>query len=111
MMRFNKIKPEFKNLYFDAWKKDALNLFADKELFMDFFDNLYYGNKKIFQQLLISDTGEEFQILRKTYNLYQTNKHLSREITDLEKEIHALKKSNDKKLDSMSWKMSNNFFK
>ena len=110
-MRFNKIKPEFKNLYFDAWKKDALNLFADKELFMDFFDNLYYGNKKIFQQLLISDTGEEFQILRKTYNSYQTNKHLLREITDLEKEIHALKKSNDKKLDSMSWKMSNYFFK
>ena len=94
-MRFDKIKSEFKNLYFDAWKEDALNLFNDKELFSDFFDNLYYGNKKIFQRLLISDTGEEFQILRKTYDLYQSNKQLSREIADLEKKDKKKKKFND----------------
>ena len=110
-MRFFKIKPEFKNLYFDAWKADILKLFDDEELFSDFFNNLTYKYKKIIQQVLISESGDEFNILRKTYNLYQTNKALSHEIINLEKEIHSLKKSNDKKRDSLNWKITENYFK
>jgi len=110
-MRFSKIKPEFKNLYFDAWKRDALNLFYDKDLFNDFFKNLTYSHKKIFQHLLISESGHEFDILRKAYGLYQTNKHLLKEITNLENEIHILKKSNREKLDSKNWQQSINYFK
>lgn len=102
-MRFSKIKPEFKNIYFDAWKEDILKIFKDKEFYLDFFNNLTYKNKKIIEQLLISDSGFEFEMLRKSYNLYHTNKHLSSEILKLEHEINLLKKSNKDKLAENNW--------
>lgn len=93
-MRFSKIKPEFKNLYFRAWKEDILKLFENKEFYLDFFNNLTYKHKKLIEQVLIADSGFEFSILRKSYHLYQTNKHLSSEIIKLENEINSLKKIN-----------------
>lgn len=110
-MRFSKIKPEFKNLYFDAWKKDIVKIFKNKELYLDFFDNLIYRHKKIVEQILISETGEEFELLRKSYNSYQVNKNLSKEVQDLEIEINNLKKSNEKKINSGKWKLTDNIKK
>lgn len=90
-MRFSKIKPEFKNMYFEAWKEDLMKLFNDKDLYVDFFNNLTYKHKKIVEQVLIADNGFEFDILRKSYGLYQNNKHTSRDIIKLEKELNSLK--------------------
>ncbi len=90
-MRFSKIKPEFKNVYFKAWKEDIMKLFKDKDVYLDFFNNLTYKHKKIIEQVLIADSGFEFSILRKTYDLYQHNKHVSKDIVNLEKELNSLK--------------------
>ena len=106
-MRFSKIKPEFKNVYFDAWKKDILKIFENKDFYLDFFNNLTYKNKKIIEQLLIASSGFEFEMLRNSYNLYQTNKSLSAEVLELEKEVNSLKKSNTNKLESNNWKFTN----
>lgn len=107
-MRFSKIKPEFKNIYFEAWKEDLLKIFKNKGFFLDFFNNLKYKHKKIVEQVLISNSGYEFDILRSSYNLYQTNKDLSREIINLENEIHSLRKNNNEEIKRNEWRVTKN---
>lgn len=68
-MRFNKIKDEFKEEYFVAMKEDFMKILADKELYEDFFKTISYHNKKIFEQVLISDTAEEFTLCREAYSI------------------------------------------
>ena len=65
--RFKHIRDEFKNLYFDAWKKDLLDVSKDKELFSDFFNNLSSDNKKIVEMVLAAESGDEFELLKEDY--------------------------------------------
>lgn len=105
-MRFSKIKKEFKNLYFDAWKKDIQKIFNNKDFYLDFFNNLTYRHKKIIEEVLISENGEEFELLRESYNSYQVNKNLVKEINSLEKEIINLKESNKEKVNENNWEIT-----
>lgn len=89
-MRFSKIKDEFKNDYFKVWKNDALKIVENYDLYMDFFNNLTFRNKKIFEHLLISQSGEEFTLLRDAYGSYNNNKNLNNEVNTLTNKINLL---------------------
>lgn len=65
--RFKNIKNEFKDIYFDAWRDDLLEIFKNKSLFLDFFNNLTFDNKKIVEQVFISENSAEFEAIRKRY--------------------------------------------
>lgn len=99
-MRFSKIKPEFKDLYFDKWKKDLIKILEDEKLYEDFFNNLTYRHKKICEQVLISESGKEFDLLRRAYNLSNVNKDLLKENQKLKNEFNKLNKEKDELLDS-----------
>ena len=87
--RFKHIRKEFKNLYFDAWKSDLLDVYEDKELFTDFFNNLTLRNKKILEKVLICQSGEEFVLIEETSEIKNEIESLSDEIYLLKNDVDA----------------------
>lgn len=79
--RFRHIKKEFKNLYFDAWKSDLLEVYKDKELFTDFFNNLTLKNNKILEKVLVCESGEEFVLIEEACEIQKDINHLFDEIS------------------------------
>lgn len=67
IMRYNKIKEQFKETYYQALRDDFLLILKDPVYYNDLISNVNYSNKKIFQQVIISETHEEFDLLRKAY--------------------------------------------
>ena len=67
MMRYKKIKPEFKQTFFNELKKDFMKTINNPKYSETFFSNLNYGNKKLFEQVLISNNIFEFDHLRNAY--------------------------------------------
>ena len=67
IMRYNKIKEQFKETYYQALRDDFLLILKDSVYYNDLISNVNYSNKKIFQQVIISETHEEFDLLRKAY--------------------------------------------
>ncbi len=72
-MRFSKIKDEYKEDFFKAMKADFLRVFEDKRLIYDMNKLLSYRHKKIFEQVLLSDTAEDFMKCREIYNMVNSN--------------------------------------
>lgn len=72
-MRYNKIKTEFKEKYFEEMKKDFSKLLDDEDYFKEFFESLSYRNKKIFEHVVISEDSSSFQELRKAYDKQMKN--------------------------------------
>lgn len=72
-MRYNKIRQEFKETYFQTMKEDFSKLLNDEEYFDSFFNSLTYRNKKIYEQIVISENSNEFEELRKLYNKQMKN--------------------------------------
>lgn len=67
IMRYNKIKEQFKETYFQALRDDFLSILADPVYYNDLISNVNYSNKKIFQQVIISENHEEYDLLREAY--------------------------------------------
>lgn len=65
--RFRHIRDEFKETFFQAMKKDFIRL-LDEENYDTFINSINYRNKKIFEQVLISENAIEFTMLRKMYD-------------------------------------------
>lgn len=72
-MRFRKIKDEFKEEYFINMKEDFLKILSDEKLYDDFIANLSYKNKKIYEQVLITQSAEEFILCRSTYDMLNSS--------------------------------------
>ncbi|MCD7781225.1 MAG: glycosyltransferase [Methanosphaera sp.] len=73
-MRYNKIKDEYKEQYFKAMKKDFQDTLIDTNRYPEFKQHLSYRNKKIFDQVLLSDTAEEFSLTRSVYSIINSNR-------------------------------------
>ena len=65
--RYNHVKDEFKETFFKEMKKDFIKLLSE-ENYDTFMDSINYRNKKIFEQVLISENSIEFDMLRKMYD-------------------------------------------
>lgn len=65
--RFNHIRDEFKEIFFQEMKKDLIKL-LDEETYGDFIDSISYRNKKIFEHIIISENAIEFSRIRKIYD-------------------------------------------
>lgn len=59
--RYRHIRKEFKELYFNAWQEDIINLLIDEELFYDFFKNLNIEYKNMIYNVLLSNNSTEFE--------------------------------------------------
>jgi hypothetical protein len=66
--RYTKIKEEYKELFFKEMKKSYMNILNDEELFNDFMENINDKNKKLFFQVLSTETSSDFELLRETYS-------------------------------------------
>ena len=69
LMRYSKIKNEFKEDYFKALKEDFVKILNNSITYNDFMNSASYSNKKIFEQVIISQNASEFNTLRKVYDL------------------------------------------
>lgn len=67
MMRYKKIKPEFKETFFTELKKDFMKIINNPKYSESILSNLNYRNKKLFEQVLISNNSYEFDHLRNAY--------------------------------------------
>ncbi|MCI5866500.1 MAG: glycosyltransferase family 2 protein [Methanosphaera sp.] len=72
-MRFKKIKDEFKEEYYQYMREDFIKVLDNEELYSDFIANLTYKNKKIFEQVLITQSAEEFILCRSTYDMLNSD--------------------------------------
>lgn len=79
--RFRHIRDEFKETFFQAMKKDFLRL-LDEENYDIFINSINYRNRKIFEQVLISENAIEFTMLRNIYDRKMAcyNKFLPKEL-------------------------------
>lgn len=59
--RYRRIKKEFKNMFFEAWRDDLIDIFDDEDLFEDFFKNLKDEYKNLVVKILLSKNGDEFE--------------------------------------------------
>ena len=65
--RFNHVKDEYKETFFQEMKKDFIRL-LDEEHYDTFIDSINYRHKKIFEQVLISENAMEFKLIRNMYD-------------------------------------------
>ncbi|WP_143741319.1 hypothetical protein [Methanosphaera sp. WGK6] len=102
LFRYNNIKKEYKELFFNEMKKDFMKIFNNTQLYHDFINNIKNPFKQIFLEVLISETHEEFdymELKRENINLKNNLKKLNSE------KIHSTKIRQDI-LTSNSWKLT-----
>lgn len=90
--RFNHIKDEFKETFFQAMKEDFL-LLLDEENYDSFINSITYRNRKIFEQVVISENAIEFQMIRNLYDKKMEcyNKLLNKHTMIIKKDILKFK--------------------
>lgn len=81
MMRYRKVKNEFKETFFKQLKKDFLKILENPRYIKDIKENLSYRNKKIFEQFLISSNPFEYDMIRDTYSNKMKSNNLVNELT------------------------------
>ena len=104
-MRFNKIKEEFKEDYFEAMKNNFLNLKNGPD-FNDFYINVKPREKVIFDSAVDSSNSKEYALKIANYDLSVKNSSLTRKNKKLNKKIKKYKKLNKQLLNSKSWKIT-----
>ena len=67
MDAYYKIQEECKEKYFLRLKQDLSDILDDEKMCKDFTENISPYNRKLFEQILISENVYEFELLRKTY--------------------------------------------
>lgn len=65
---YEKIKETYKNDYFVKTKSSLINLVKNENEFDDFLENISDSNRKIFEQIIISENFYEYDRLRITYS-------------------------------------------
>ena len=95
--RFNQIKPEFKEMYFNKFKKD-LERIVSEGLYDDYINHLDDRNTKIFQSFLDSKTPREVKFEMADRDTFNTLKRVRKEKEEIEKELKLLKDENKKLL-------------
>lgn len=98
-MRFNRIRDEYKDLYFEKMKENFTEWVADEEFYEYLQTILSKRNRIILDAVLNEKTTRDFQLVR-------DNGLMSLKIKKLEKENKKLKKSYKKLLNSKSWKIT-----
>ncbi|MBE6485735.1 MAG: glycosyltransferase [Methanosphaera stadtmanae] len=101
-IRFNKLKEEFKSIYFDELQKNFFNWLKEENLYDYLQTILHPKNKYILDSVLKSREYMEFELLMENYDLKNKNnfqKNKSRILidelhTDNEDLIRVLKKNN-----------------
>ena len=71
-MRFDRIKEEYREAYFSAMKDDFTKILYDDVLYQDFISILSPKYQKLYEQVLISTSAEEFIASRKVYAMLNT---------------------------------------
>lgn len=71
-MRYDNIKEEFKEAFFQAMKKDFIKL-LDEKYYSDFENSLEYTNHKIFEQVILARNSIEMNLIRRVYNTKMNN--------------------------------------
>lgn len=89
--RYRHIKKEFKDLFFEAWRKDLIEIFKDEELFEDLFKNLKEEYKNLTVKILLSQDNDEFKNMQDVTQL---------EFKKIKKDIDLKLKSKDKSIKS-----------
>lgn len=98
-MRFNRIRDEYKDLYFEKMKENFTEWVADEDFYEYLQTILSKRNRIILDAVLNEKTTRDFQLVR-------DNGLMSLKIKKLEKENKKLKKSYKKLLNSKSWKIT-----
>ena len=98
-MRFNRIRDEYKDLYFEKMKENFTEWVADEEFYEYLQTILSKRNRIILDAVLNEKTTRDFQLVR-------DNGLSLLKIEKLEKENKKLKKSYKKLLNSKSWKIT-----
>ncbi len=73
---YKNIKDEFKELFFQAMKKDYQKITDDDEFLKYFITSLDNRKRTIFESALNSQTHEEFDLCMENYGLRMENNHL-----------------------------------
>ena len=97
-MRYNKIKDEFKEYFYEMMKEDFTKM-LNSERYDDFIQSIYLYNKHRFDSVVYSNNHEEFKILYENATLRNQNKNLERKIRKLSFENNAV-------LHSRSWEIT-----
>lgn len=94
---YRRIKPEFKQLFYDYLKEDYERIASDEKFKQYILNDLGEHEKMIFEGVLRYDDRKDFDVLYRKYRLL-----LKKEV--LEAELDSLKKFNEELLSSSSWK-------
>lgn len=70
MREYARINEEYKDNFFNIFRNDLIDTFSGDEFDVESIENLSKFNRKIFEQILISESIYEFDLLRK--NLFLT---------------------------------------
>ena len=65
-MRYNTIREEFKELFFQAMKKDFAKL-LDEKYYSDFINSISDYNRKIFEHVILAQNSIEVDLIRQLY--------------------------------------------
>jgi hypothetical protein len=66
--RYTKIMEEYKEPFFKQMKSSYMKILEEETLFNDFMHHLTENNKKIFVQVLSTQSSADFDLLRDTYS-------------------------------------------
>lgn len=83
LLRFQQIKPEFKNTFFDEMQKNFKYWVTDNEFYEYLQSMLLPRNKFILESILKAKTAKELDYLIENYDLKEENKELNKDIKNI----------------------------
>ena len=96
-LRFQQIKPEFKEAFFDEMQKNFKYWVTDNEFYEYLQSILLPRNKFILESILKSKTSKELDYLIENYDLEEENRELNEDIKDIKDKSFKNKKLIDEK--------------
>ena len=78
---------EFKELFFQAWKSDLINV---EKNYSDFFELLNDNNKILFNAVLSSNNFDEFSLMRNMHQMSENFNNFENRIQDIYDSINSL---------------------
>ena len=110
-MRFYQIKDEFKNLFLDEFKMFLLHM-KDMEGYDNLMQILNDSNKKIYENVFLAQSANEFKLLMENDRLIDSLNKLTNEKNQLNNELNKLKNKNSSiKIKNKEFKKKNNTLK
>lgn len=91
--RYERIKDEFKELFFVEMKNDFEKVIGH-ERYDEFYSSLYPLSKSLFDNVIDSSNHMEYDLRNEIYGLGNENKKLKNDVNSLNKKVKNLKKKN-----------------